>query len=161
MLPRDIIESRIVVNEKTHCWEYIKKLRKDGYAQIGINGKKILAHRLSYTVYIGEIPEGMCVLHKCDNRKCLNPKHLWLGTQADNVRDTIEKGRDYHPKMPGYIPWAAIKAAAKLHKGCKLSEDHKKKLSVAGMGNKNSLGKVPTIETRKKLSKALRGNTRL
>ena len=58
-----------------------------------VGGKKTTIHRISYQLYVGEIPEGMLVLHKCDNPKCCLPDHLFLGTQLDNVRDCIAKGR--------------------------------------------------------------------
>ena len=84
------------------CWNWIGAT--DGthdYGEIHRGGKrrtKLRAHRVAYELWIGPIPEGMCVCHSCDNRKCVNPNHLWLGTRKDNNQDCRQKGRDIHPK---------------------------------------------------------------
>ena len=84
------------------CWNWIAKGRVQGYGVIGRQGKygkKVLAHRLSYEIHNGPIPEnkdlhhGYVVMHTCDNRLCVNPSHLVLGTQKENVRDMDKKGR--------------------------------------------------------------------
>lgn len=79
------------------CWEWQGKISKDGYGsfQETVSGKKteIRAHRRSYEIFKGEIPEGMLVCHTCDNPACCNPEHLWLGTPKDNTQDCIKKGR--------------------------------------------------------------------
>ena len=75
------------------CWIWQGKKQTGGYGQFRFKGKLILAHRLSYIFECGPIPEGMCVLHKCDNPSCCNPKHLYLGTKKDNARDRDRKGR--------------------------------------------------------------------
>jgi len=69
-----------------------------GYARISINGKVTPLHRVMYEKHKGKIPRGMCVCHKCDNPECINPDHLFLGTQRDNVLDMIKKGRDNHAR---------------------------------------------------------------
>ncbi len=74
------------------CWEFTRHL-VDGYGQIQINKKEYKAHRVVYELTYGQIPNEKHVLHSCDNRKCCNPKHLFLGTNNDNVKDKCEKDR--------------------------------------------------------------------
>jgi hypothetical protein len=78
----------------TGCWEWL--LYRDRYGVVRYNGKLQKAHRVIYEILNGKIPDGMCVLHKCDNPGCVNPDHLFLGTQADNVGDMWKKDR--HPR---------------------------------------------------------------
>jgi hypothetical protein len=79
--------------EDNECWLWEGTRNEDGYGNIQINNHCEKAHRLSYELFIGNIPEGMCVCHKCDNPPCVNPKHLFLGTKLDNTRDRDAKGR--------------------------------------------------------------------
>jgi len=78
------------------CWEWIGGKHNKGYGQIQAYSRLDKAHRVSWMINNGPIPENMCVLHHCDNPSCVNPAHLWLGTNADNVRDKMEKGREAH-----------------------------------------------------------------
>jgi hypothetical protein len=75
------------------CLEWIGCCTGAGYGMFCHKGKNYLAHRASYTLYKGKIPGKMFVCHICDNRKCTNPNHLFLGTQKDNVQDMIKKKR--------------------------------------------------------------------
>jgi hypothetical protein len=82
------------------CWQWTGYATKqNGHGQIAVGRTNLLAHRFSWEWHYGEVPTGLCVLHRCDNRRCVNPEHLFLGTVLDNVKDMIEKGRQAPPKL--------------------------------------------------------------
>lgn len=90
-------ELRLLLNttipaDKTLCWEWQATLDSYGYGRFGRSPRE-KAHRVSYRTFVGLIPDGMSVCHTCDNPKCINPMHLWLGTPGDNNRDKTIKGR--------------------------------------------------------------------
>ncbi len=87
----------------TGCWVWAATLNNSGYGQIKVHFSKlsserqhVLAHRVSWQLFRGKIPKGIFVLHKCDNPKCVNPDHLFLGRPKDNIRDCIDKGKFVH-----------------------------------------------------------------
>lgn len=94
-----------VFETTTKCWVWKLYCTPFGYGTLSYDGKKVLAHRHSYEVFNGEIPDGIKVLHKCDNPSCVNPEHLFLGTQKDNIDDMVSKSRNVpqteQPKMRG------------------------------------------------------------
>ena len=78
------------------CWWWTASIHSSGYGQISSKDGPRLAHRLSYELHKGEIPKGMFVCHTCDERLCVNPDHLWLGNNQDNVDDMCAKDRVRH-----------------------------------------------------------------
>lgn len=82
------------------CWLWEGALNKDGYGRARYLHKDALAHRVSYQISYGAIPSGLNVLHKCDNPPCVNPGHLWVGTQKENQQDAVDKGRRKHVMPP-------------------------------------------------------------
>lgn len=81
------------VDRSGDCWTWQGSRDRKGYGRVSVNQRPVLAHRFSWTLSHGPIPDGLCVLHKCDNPPCVNPEHLFLGTIADNNRDMVAKGR--------------------------------------------------------------------
>ena len=75
------------------CWEWEAGKQTGGYGQISHGYRNLKAHRVSYEIFVGPIPDGLHVRHKCDNPGCVNPHHLEIGTNADNMRDKMERGR--------------------------------------------------------------------
>lgn len=81
------------VDKSGDCWIWTAYRNAKGYGWFRVRGHAQLAHRVAYRLYVGEIPDGLCVCHTCDMPACVRPAHLWLGTQGDNGRDMTAKGR--------------------------------------------------------------------
>lgn len=97
------------------CWLWTGFLLRDGYGGFAIGGGPVSAHRFSWSIKNGEIPDGMCVLHRCDVACCVNPDHLFLGTQQTNIADKVAKNRQ---------------ARGERHGMSKLSDDDVKSIGV-------------------------------
>ena len=92
--------------EKTDgCWNWTGYLRANGYGQFTVvqGDAPRLAHRVAWELTNGDIPEGGCCLHSCDNRRCVNPSHIFLGTRADNMADMHIKGRNKQPQGDAHV----------------------------------------------------------
>jgi hypothetical protein len=93
---KDKIERYSTPVPECGCWLWTGSVDKSGYGTTKLDGKWRTMHRLSWEYHNGQIPKGLQVLHKCDVPSCINPEHLFLGTQKDNVHDGIRKGRYPH-----------------------------------------------------------------
>jgi hypothetical protein len=94
------------------CWLWIGSVRNEAtpYGRLNVGGKTVIATRFSYERFIGPIPDGMFICHRCDNSLCVNPDHLFAGSPKDNMDDMIAKGRKY--RQLGQTHW-----------NCKLTDD--------------------------------------
>lgn len=81
------------VDKTGECWPWTACIERNGYGSFHVGGRRKWAHRVSYELNVGPIPSGEYVLHSCDNRRCVNPAHLRVGTHADNMRDMVDRGR--------------------------------------------------------------------
>lgn len=92
----------VEIRGEDECWPWTRSRQPAGYGQIAVDGKPQGAHRVGYTLLVGPIPEGELVRHTCDNPPCQNPRHWLTGTDADNHRDMVERGRAlFPPPMAG------------------------------------------------------------
>ena len=125
------------VNIGDKCWEWNGHRDKDGYGRFHIYYTKtkkqtnIGAHKVSYELFYGKlVPGGMCVCHTCDNPTCVNPNHLWLGTNQDNMDDKINKGRQIHGENHhrAKLNWEKVKEIRVLYNNGENSREQLSKL---------------------------------
>lgn len=100
------------------CWEWIGGKEEKGYGYFFAYGRNKAAHRVSHVLHIGPIPEGLWVLHECDNTSCVNPKHLFTGTARDNTDDMLAKKREAF----GVKNWNAVLTEADI---AAIKQDHR------------------------------------
>lgn len=105
------------VNKTAYCWDWIGSIGSTGYGRFSIKSKYYKAHRISYILFKGEIPTNKLVLHTCDNRICVNPEHLFIGSQSENLYDMYNKKR-----RDQYL----ISCKGSKHPNSKLTEDNVK-----------------------------------
>lgn len=102
------------------CWLWQGAMRKDGYGAVRIDSKLYCSHRASYLLFNGPLSSGQVVRHTCDNKRCVNPAHLISGTQADNMKDRMERGKAGYGEMNSMVKLtdeqiAAIKKDTRRH----------------------------------------------
>ena len=110
------------VTKSNKCWEWTASLDKDGYGICHVQGKARRTHRVAWETEKGPIPKGFCVLHRCDNRKCVRVSHLFLGTRITNNKDRDQKGRIRHGSLLGELHGRAKLTAVdvkKIRRFCK------------------------------------------
>lgn len=96
-----LLADKLVV--EADCIVYSGYRSRDGYGKLNRKGRVQFVHRYVYGGFFGEVPDGMKVLHRCDNPPCCNPQHLFIGTQRDNIVDMLKKGRGRWPGKRGRI----------------------------------------------------------
>lgn len=92
--PETRFELSHIPEPNSGCWLWVGSTNIHGYGKILVRKKQLGAHRYSWMLHNGDIPKGLCVLHRCDNPTCVNPDHLFLGTRKENMMDMVNKGRN-------------------------------------------------------------------
>lgn len=118
--------SKIDQSSRDGCWPWLGYAGDRGYGVYAYaKGSKKRSHRIAYELATGPIPDGMIVCHSCDNPRCCNPAHLWLGTDADNNADRQAKGRTVSPFGEGYT---GNRPRGETHGSARLTEDQAREI---------------------------------
>ena len=120
----DRFHDKVSPEPNSGCWIWSGAVKELGYGVIGLGHREDgteKAHRVAYRLYKGNIPDGMAILHSCDNPSCVNPAHLSAGTLKDNMQDCVRKGRNFIPDNRGEkASWAKLTRDAVAHIRAKL-----------------------------------------
>lgn len=146
MNPSDYLLKRCRIFSQTSCWNWQRFVRPDGYGRARINGTDMYAHRAAYHVFVGDIPYELHVLHKCDNRSCINPAHLFLSTHADNMRDAVDKNRQCKGQTRPDAKLAYDDVVEIRHRYAMEKISHRKLAQEYGV-NHRTIGRILTRES--------------
>ncbi len=148
--PATPVRERILakyVAAESGCWEWSGKPDCYGYGILIIKNKNRKAHRLSYELFTGPIPDGMVVCHRCDNRLCINPEHLFLGTPAVNNADMMTKGR-YRPGGKPHLGQLNGRAKLAEEQAIEILLQHARNPQLSAAADARRLGVGPTAVQR-------------
>lgn len=109
-ITRENVAQHVDVSPDTGCWNWKFAMSSNGYGVKGRKGKTMLAHRVVYEVLRNPIPEGMQALHTCDNPRCCNPYHIFIGTNRDNARECVAKSRNSKIRVRSKLNDEAVSA---------------------------------------------------
>lgn len=139
---RERFDNSFEMVTESGCWIWNGYLNSSGYGGITWNNKSFTMHRYSYEQFIGPIPKGACVLHRCDTPACVNPGHLFLGSNIDNQKDKIAKNRQAKGSSQG-----SAKLTADLVRAIRLSSD-----GPAAISNKYGIHRSTAYKIKNKLT---------
>jgi len=135
--------SKVDIKGDDECWNWLVHKNSDGYGTFKYNYTSIPAHRMLWLIFNNEIPEKMYVLHTCDNPSCCNPKHLFLGTQKDNMIDMVNKGRNCNLKGEEHggskFTWKQVNEIRKLYLTCNYTQKQLSLMYNSSGGNIDSI----------------------
>ena len=114
------LDPRYYTVVESGCWEWNLSRLPNGYGRVGPK-RGLLAHRWSWTIHRGPIPAGLCVLHRCDNRCCVRPDHLFLGSKKDNSQDALHKGRLDLTPPSSRVGWHPGRSIGEVNGSAKLT----------------------------------------
>lgn len=137
--PRERILRKIKIDPITKCWNW-QGCKRSGYGRLMIGSRtegtrrSVSAHRYAYEIFIAAIPKGLYICHRCDNPSCVNPEHLFIGTQQENVNDREAKGRNKIPRLSG-----------ERHPKAKLSYEKVRLIRDLYSGKRGEITKLSTL----------------
>lgn len=141
--------NKVAISSPDKCWEWTASKYYNGYGQFFDGKNKICAHRFAYKDRVGTIPEGLVICHKCDNRGCVNPEHLFVGTQGDNIADMYAKNRNNNGDTKGSLNGRAVVSEKQV---LEMREAYRKGISMAEIARSFGTSETQTARIVKKQS---------